>query len=62
MLEKYLLKDICTIKLEDYDIPNKDSKIFDILEWETDSFPLQDIILLTKLWNKWTDEGTTPKE
>lgn len=62
MLEKYLLKDICTIKLEDFDIPNKDSKIFDILEWETDSFPLQDIILSGKLWNKWTDEMITPKE
>lgn len=37
ILEKYLLKDICQKTSNDYDIPDRDSEIFEIAGWETKS-------------------------
>lgn len=40
ILEKYFLKDICKKTNNNFDIPDKDSGLFEIVNWETKSTPM----------------------
>ncbi|NFL87492.1 hypothetical protein FDB24_14820 [Clostridium botulinum] len=47
ILEKYLLKDICKKTSNNYDIPDKDSKIFILQDWNTKSISSMGLHMVT---------------
>ncbi|CAI3548293.1 hypothetical protein [Clostridium neonatale] len=48
ILEKYYLKKICADTNEMYDIPDKDSELYEIKEWKTNAISFEDMIYTIK--------------